>query len=492
MSAIFEETLVFPQEKGQDVKLVVCGDEFYARYETEDGYTVVYDTGVGKFCYAILVNGSLVSTRVSMTRRPPRGIRRHLREAANIRNYKFEKRYGLMEPDEEPVLPPDTILTFGPNNGLLDGRQISTGKVTGLTILVEFKDVKAAVTADEVHAMLNEQGYSANGNACSVRDYFERMSGGALIYTNKVVGPFTLPKPRQHYANKPFFTQVLDAVAENGIDFLEFDSLGEGIIDAVSFMYAGQTLYQGWLWPHNHTLDWQGNGFRTNFYQVSSLGLDSQGLSIGTFCHENGHMLCRFPDLYDYGKRDGDFEKSAGLGHYCLMSSGNHLDGGKTPSPICAYLRDLAGWCKHVRLNKAGAFRAEHGDYSKVLFFETDALNEYFLIENRSGEGLDKHLPSGGLAIYHCDTLGSNEWQGGTADEHYQCGLLQADGHLDLEHYQNTGDATDLFTKVSGVALSHSTKPSSRLWDGSDSGLVVRGISAPGKNIDFLIGEDQL
>ncbi len=100
---------------------------------------------------------------------------------------------------------------------------------------------------------------------------------------------------------------------------------------------------------------------KTFFYMLSSMGRSKDDLSIGTFCHESGHMLCRWPDLYDYGSRDGDFEKSAGLGYYCLMSAGNHNDNGRTPSPVCAYLRNLVGWCdKAVRLNKGGQYQADH------------------------------------------------------------------------------------------------------------------------------------
>ncbi len=56
MSAIFAETIIFPQENGSDVELVVFGDEFYARYETKDGYTVVYDPDRGLYCYALLMD----------------------------------------------------------------------------------------------------------------------------------------------------------------------------------------------------------------------------------------------------------------------------------------------------------------------------------------------------------------------------------------------------------------------------------------------------
>jgi subtilisin-like proprotein convertase family protein len=87
--------------------------------------------------------------------------------------------------------------------------------------------------------------------------------------------------------------------------------------------------------------------------------------------------------------------------------------------------------------------------------------------------------------------LGSNEWQGGTASKHYQCGLLQADGSLDLENNRSMGDAGDLYGRVDGIALSHSTLPASLLWDGSDSGLQISKISSPGKVMTFVIGPAQ-
>jgi subtilisin-like proprotein convertase family protein len=142
-------------------------------------------------------------------------------------------------------------------------------------------------------------------------------------------------------------------------------------------------------------------------------------------------------------------------------------------------------------LNSPGKISALHGGYDTAWKFETTMPNEYFMIENRSQMDLDAHLPSSGLAIYHCDTLGSNEWQDGTRNRHYQCALLQADGSLDLENNRNAGDSTDLFKESPGVVVSHATMPSSRMWDGTDSGLVVSEVSAPGRTVAFTIGEPQ-
>ncbi|MEL6985401.1 MAG: proprotein convertase P-domain-containing protein, partial [Actinomycetota bacterium] len=198
---------------------------------------------------------------------------------------------------------------------------------------------------------------------------------------------------------------------------------------------------------------------------------------------------CRFPDMYDYGKRDGDNEASAGIGRYCLMGSGNHLDNGRTPSPVSSYLRYLAGWTDDVvLLNADGTYEARHGAYDQAMKYDLGSPNEFFLVENRSRIGLDRRLPADGLAVYHCDTRGSNEWQDGTRQRHYQCALLQADGRKDLETNANRGDAEDLYAEVDQIALSHDTVPNTRRWDGSDSGLTISDISAAGETMTFTIG----
>lgn len=489
MSAIFGEYLIFPQEQGPDVELVVNGDEFYARYETVTGYTAVYDEGRGLYCYANLLNGQFVSTGTPLSKDPPAGLRRHIKEAPQVRNEKFRLRHASLRPTD-PEAAAIRMRTLGPSRGLLEGRRVSEGTVRGLTVLVEFADLQSTVTAAEVATMLNDPNYSANGNFCSVRDYFRLISAGKLDYSNVVVGPIRLSRNQAYYKNQLFVREAMDQVAAQlNNDFAQFDSRGEGVIDALNFMYAGRTLYEGQLWPHNSVTQLRYGDYRSYFYMLTSMGRSRVDLSIGTFCHENGHMLCRFPDMYDYGERDGDFEQSQGIGVYCLMGSGNHLDRGRTPAPVSGYLRDLVGWADNqIVLNNPGVYQCQHGDYATLVKYETDRPNEYFILENRSQMGLDTHLPSSGLAVYHCDWLGSNEWQGGTPDRHYQCGLLQADGHLDLERNRNPGDAGDLFGVHPEVALSHDTVPSSRQWDGADSGLILGEIGAPGSRISFRVG----
>jgi M6 family metalloprotease-like protein len=494
MSAIFGETLRFSQRDGDDLPLVVQGDEMYARYETVDGYTVVYDEEVGAYCYAEIDGPHFRSSgRRADRATPPGGLPRHLHEGAEVRNGRVADRHRDMVPPDQVAGSRERMLTFGPSGGLLPGRRLSSGAVRGVTILIEFPDTRTTVARGEVDALLNAPGYTGGGNACSVHEYFRVMSTDRLHFTNEVVGPYMMSRPRLAYANQDglLVPEAIQLAVDAGVDLSRFDSLGAGIVDALCIMYAGQTEYKGDLWPHNFVHRHQYGGVRTELYIVTSMGRQPSDLSIGTFCHEAGHLLCRFPDLYDYGlaEREGDDFKSAGIGSFCVMGAGNHLDRGRTPAPISMFLRHLVGWCgDEVDLTKGGQFEARQGAYDTALRWPTANDNEYFMVENRARAGFDLYSPASGLAVYHCDINGSNEFQAGTRLRHYQCGLLQADGHLDLEHNLNQGDGSDLYGQVDGTALSDATQPASLTWDGAASGLTISDVSEPGPVITFRVG----
>ncbi len=86
MSAVFGERVRLGQADGTEIELVVSGDEDYSKYETPDGYSVVYDDARGAFFYARLVDGRLVSTGVAANKPPPPGAARHAEESAAVRH----------------------------------------------------------------------------------------------------------------------------------------------------------------------------------------------------------------------------------------------------------------------------------------------------------------------------------------------------------------------------------------------------------------------
>ena len=108
---------------------------------------------------------------------------------------------------------------------------------------------------------------------------------------------------------------------------------------------------------------------------------------------------------------------------------------------------------------------------------------EYFILENRQKVGRDSVLPDVGLAIWHVDELGSNNFEQMTLFQHYECSLEQADNHFDLESGANAGDADDLFGAPKYRVFGSMTSPSSKWWDGLASGLEITDISAPGASM---------
>lgn len=209
----------------------------------------------------------------------------------------------------------------------------------------------------------------------------------------------------------------------------------------------------------------------------------SDQLTLATFCHENGHMVCDFPDLYDYGLDDpGEIPQSNGVGMYCIMCWGGPDEG--NPTQVGAYLKYSAGWADNVAIPIPEGVSIAKAEINDVYIWPK-SQTEYFIIENRIKEKRDLSLPSSGLAIWHVDELGWNDNEEMLPGKHFECSLEQADGRFDLEHMRNNGDFQDLFSSATKSSFGDSTKPNSKWWDGSNSCLEITEIGNPGKEMSF-------
>ena len=231
-----------------------------------------------------------------------------------------------------------------------------------------------------------------------------------------------------------------------------------GFVYAMNVYYAGEVV-NNWaegLWPHAWHLATPvalAPGKSAFDYQFTDM---SNQLSLGTFCHENGHMLCDYPDLYDYGS------ESSGVGAYCLMCAGGNIDE-KNPVHISAYLKRLSGWARNITaIQHDQQVDLASGQNDFAMFSKNSG--EYFIVENRRKSGRDASLPDEGLAIWHVDEDGSNNNEQMTASQHYELSLKQANGNFRLEtsrhHY---GDATDLYGQAN-TRFANSTSPGSKWW----------------------------
>lgn len=518
------------QPNGNKLQLRVFGDEYYGRTETTDGYTVVLNRRDMTYYYAVLsADGkTLVPGKVPADQKAPAGNAKHLEIAKNaisvIRSKNRSKFDGERATRWSKRVKATSQLRSSQGASFRGAAATEakanaapvSGNVKGLTILVQFpRDNRQGTGAinfpasrSKIVSYSNKKGYKEDENTGSVRDYFLDQSLGKLDYTQIVTPIITLPRPRDYYnwqdwpnnqvfrgdAGRVLLRDALKVLKDQKFDFSGLTKKNGNEIMATNIFFAGENSgeWSQGLWPHQwNLLDGTGpynvgtaaKPVYVNEYQITNLEDDAP--VIGTFIHENGHLILDYPDLYDY---EGD---SQGVGSHCLMGSANHLNGGRTPGPINAYFKDLVGWANVQEL--------EPTDY-RTLYLSTTgnrtirlrkpgSETEFYMVENRgNGDKWAAYSPDKGIAIWHVDAaVYGNDREEMLPAAHYQVSIEQADGRYDLESNINRGDASDLYDNRT-KAFNDSTTPSSRWWDRSASGINIEALSVPGSSMQVLFG----
>ncbi|MEN9307890.1 MAG: hypothetical protein RL173_1822 [Fibrobacterota bacterium] len=473
----------FEQPDGSKVPVLLYGDEYFQRTESLDSLALVRDSD-GWICYATIADdsASYVST----------GVRYKGASDANghsARALQWTAGTGLSEDATMSIRDSvyrllhqgstETEYPMPRQGGAFGARSSSSNSVRtviGLTIPVDFSDAPATISQQVIDDMMNKDGFSSYGNNGSVRQYFHDVSSGHLDYTNIVVPYVRMSKPKSYYNNSkiPFGTmaqelakEALKALEDGGFDFTSLSADGSNNIYAVNILYAG-TAPGAWstgLWPHKGAVGGISyDGMKPSAYQMTNLGAEPD---IGVICHENGHMVMGWPDLYDYSY------KTQGTGGYDLMSSSIP----RNPVRPNAYLRDLAGWDEVVELDSfpAGKLVLPSNSGHSARYDNPLNAKEHFYVESCRKTGRGANLPDEGLMIWHVDENGSNNNGKRTASKHYLVSLEQADGKYDLESKRGTG-AGDLFHAGYRDLFGPATTPNSKWWSGKASNFRISGI----------------
>ena len=489
------EKFTFTNPDGSTIEVIGSGNQYYARFETEDGFTVVKDPGTGFYKYAKLSddNSKLVPTEFSVGEADPDdlGLEKHVslpKESAK-QMAKSALAEGVTPRWKTRRAIKKAAISQQRSLGALESVPLAAatvGSYVGLCILIEFPDVSHSISVTEVENFCNQPGYTGFGNNGSVRDYFFDNSRGKLTYTNVVTQYYQAAHDRSYYTDpsiaygvraRELITEALDHFKSQSFNFGQLTADSGGFIYALNIFYAGPTV-NNWsegLWPHQWALSSPydaGGGKKFSDYQISNMG---SSLTLRTFCHENGHMICSFPDLYDYGG------ESRGVGDFCLMCYGGD---DRNPVQVGAYLKNEAGWATSLQTITPGttaSLNAANNDF----YIHSKNADEYFIIENRQQTGRDSSLPDAGLAIWHIDENGNNQNEQMTAAQHYECSIEQADNKFDLEKKVNVGDSGDLFSSSGNTEFSDSSSPNSKWWDDSNSDLKITNISSSGPVMTF-------
>lgn len=488
---INDEPYQLRQPDGTMVDVLVSGDEFYQNVETPDGYSLVRDPHTDWICYTRpSADGTeLLSTGIRYTGAGElyksnsfSGLQKHGR--INGRSVLQKRKEKYLELNGRPY---ENDMRKFLARATPKASSAAVDTVYGLTILVDFPDQRSQVPRDSILNWLNMEGYTGFRNNGSVRDYFGDMSMGQLVYLQQVSNFITARYTKTHYDTGTGYNGTFELIneictvlkAQGNFDFSKI-TINNGIIQAVNVLYAGSPS-AGWangLWPNSGALSFTfATGVRMSVYMLSNIGTT---LSIGSICHETGHMLCKFPDLYPYD------DHSNGAGYYDIMSN---FSSGTNPVPFGAFLRSLRGWMSVTDITKnpmGGLYRVPVN--SDVAFTwsgsSTGSAQELFCIEARRRTGRSSTLPDSGLLIWHIDKSGDNT----TTGKNDYAVPEQADGKFDLENKINYGNPGDLWRANNKTLFNDSTTPSSLWHNNVASGIKIANVSKVQDTMTFSLG----
>jgi len=524
-AAPFAKNIEFQQSDGTAITLWGQGDEFYAVFETLDGYTVTFDPATKSYYYAKLsADGSVLEAttlRVGGGDPSALGLAKHLRISRDSARKQALERYAQWDAGtgnskrwENLKLERRAVEAFQAESPITMSPPASTtvGVKVGLTLLIDFDDAPASISRNNIVDFCNGDNFTLDGNRGSVKQYYLDNSNNLLTYTNIVTVYIRIPNslhPKSYYndTSKDCGEQagllIRDAIAiMRALPNYESEILPtfQGLTKAGNTISMFNVFYAGgnggvWtygLWPHQGYLGsvpLSGSGPNVNIYQITNIG---NSLELGTFCHENGHMMCGYPDEYDYG-----YDSIGGSGAFSLMAYGSS---GGNPSQIDAYLKTASGWATITDVNRTMSLEAslvsalgKEGFNHFYRYRKPGSTTEYYLFENRQQSGRDAGIPGAGIAIWHIDELGNKDNQSleyNSNHKNYEITLVQADNQWHFEKNINSGDVNDLYYFGNTAAAYSDTfddtsEPSARWWDGSESNMRTILFSVNGETMTF-------
>ena len=300
------------------------------------------------------------------------------------------------------------------------------GKKKQLVILMQYPD-KAFLDPDPQsywHNALNT-GKISNTNAIgSLHQYFLDQSNGIFDVDFDVRGPFTTKENRAYYGKDVNGNdQHADSLVIEGclaldgeVDFNDYDWDGDGIVDQIIVIYAGNGQNDTsakdrdeTIWPHQWALSQykpgkahKQNGVIIDTYCVINDEIRGATDGFGTVAHEFSHCL-GLPDFY---QTSGSGHSNHNFGTYDLMHTGCYNGDSWCPANYTAFEKYSLGWYKPVPLTEAITISGlkPMSDGGEAYQIDNDGnANEFYLLENRTKSGWDTHIPGSGLVITHYD-----------------------------------------------------------------------------------------
>lgn len=422
---------VVSQSDGTTIRVSQAGDEHLHYYITEDNVPL-YKAADNRYCYLTIENGKLHNSGVLAHESAARSakelqVMNTIHDLAPIARQMAAKKRSAAKRCGRPDRLPSK-----------DDISVFKGSKKALVILAAFSDKSFSKGDDAIvkfyDEVLNQEGYSQNGAAGSVHDYFKDMSRGEFDLTFDIVGPVKVSKSATYYGGPSpimggadhigeFITEAIKKADEKcDIDWKKYDWDDDGEVEQVFVLYAGYGQATGGptgtIWPNAWTLDEalqnsDGNGgfsidgvFINQYACSNELYLDSGTvpMGLGVFCHEFSHCM-GLPDMYDT-----NYGSTPTMGDWDLLAGGSYNGPqgiGWCPAGWTSYERAYAGWLELTELKAGdiikGMTSLEEADGKAYVIYNDNHKDEYYLLENHKGMGWDKYTPENGLLIIHVD-----------------------------------------------------------------------------------------
>lgn len=460
-------------KSGVTVKARLCGDEHAHWWQAEDGS-----------CYALDSLG--LGTAVE-----PQELLTEVRSKIAVRRQAAAKRRTAKKVKVQTAAN-STVNKF-------------QGQRHGLIILVNFSDTKFNTTkfgdTQQLYSRIaNEEDYSENGFQGSISQYFKAQSGGRFLLDFDVAGPVTLSHGYSYYGQNDscgndknpmeMVTEACKAV-DDTIDFSKYDWDGDGEVEEVFIVYAGNGEHDtsskpSLIWPHKDDLSYYGDeitldGVTIDTYACTSeLNYDKTLSGIGTFCHEFSHCM-GFPDMYDTTSGGSNF----GMGSWDLMDYGSYNNDGYVPAGYSGYEKMVCGWTIPVELDEDITVNdmAPLTDMGQTyIIYNKGNRNEYYILENRQQKSYDKYLPGSGLLIEHID-YDKDIWDwnavNSTNKGYYAEGstTVSYNDHqrITIFHANNieTAEYNATYPYANLDSLTDSSRPAAAVWNANTDGTYL-------------------
>ncbi len=407
------------QSTGKTISFYLVGDEFMHCARTIDRYTLLSAEN-GDMVYAVLNdNGDMVASNI-VASDPNQRDKQEIDFLASIEKNLFFSRQQVQRFQSKRNFRDNDLKV------MRDARSDNNDFVRNpnlLVVLVNFTNATMQTSnINQFTHQIKDTNYNSGNFTGSVRDYFFDNSFEQMDPNFHVIGPYTLNHPYSYYGSNEdnCYLMVTDALniadSTDDIDLSIFDNDGDGLVDLVHVIYAGQgehyTGQSNQIWAHMYyvfdspTYD----GVQLWRYSCSSeLGQYNNCDGIGAVCHEMGHVF-GLPDFYDT-----DYDQSGGTsattGEFDVMAEGSYNNNCLTPPYYSMVERSMINWAVPDTLNANGVYTLEPISTSNTaLHMDLDG-DEYLTFEYRKKTKWDAYIPAEGMIVFHAISSKFDNWE---------------------------------------------------------------------------------